>query len=104
MLQQKNQHQRKKQLERAFENLKKGTNKSPDDFLKRVEAQASTLATYDIFPTDQDKALTLLKGLQSNKLEAPILSVTYNDSNYNIWVKPDNLKHTFGKSKVFDIP
>ena len=89
----------KKQLERTFENMKKGKNESPDDFLKRIETQVTTLATYGIYPTHQDKALTLLKGLQSDKLEGPILSVTYNDSNYNIWVKPDNLKHTLEKAK-----
>ena len=89
----------KKQLEREFENMKKAPNESADNFLKRVETQAANLATYKIFPTEQDKALTLLKGLHSTKLEAPILSVTYQDSNYNIWVKPGDLRHTLEKAK-----
>jgi len=89
----------KKLLERDFEAMKKGNKETYDDFLKRVEAQSSHLATYGIHPTDQDKALTLLKGLKSEKLEAPILSITYQDSNYDIWVKPGNLKHTLKKAK-----
>ena len=39
----------KKQLERDFETMKKGTN---EDFLKRVEIQASNLVAYGIFCTD----------------------------------------------------
>jgi len=67
----------KKELDNAFDTMKKGSKKSNDEFLKRVEIQASQLVTDRIFPTDQEKQLTLLKGLDTVTLEGPILSVTY---------------------------
>ena len=91
----------REELKEEFKSMVKEDKETNENFLKRLEKKANELTREGIELRPHVKALTLLKGLRSECLKTPIVSIMQEEGSgeYADWIKEDDLKHTLNKAE-----